>query len=143
MIPALAPRWIARDVPLPPVAVAVPRAVARLLATRWRTAAGAAVESLRAAATPSALLLFGDVEALPWADGVLYLGRDPEAPRLLVPTALAPDVPIGLFERALFTRWPATRAPAALLLEPMRLADAASPGPLDLASLRAWLGGDS
>lgn len=42
----------------------------------------------------------GDALELPWVDGVVYLGRDPAAPRLLLPTALRPAVPAELFEPA-------------------------------------------
>jgi hypothetical protein len=90
----------------------------------------------------SSLLIFGDAESLPWVDGVQYLGLHPDAPRLLVPTALTPNVPYALLERALFARWPNARAPAALLLDPLRLVDAASPGPFDVASLEQWLAGN-
>jgi hypothetical protein len=100
-------------------------------------------ETLRALAGRSCLLLFSDTgpDALPWVDGAVYLGHDPEAPRLLVPTALAPDLPYGLVERALFARIPAARAPAALLLDPMRLIDAASPPAFDAKGLARWLEG--
>jgi hypothetical protein len=85
-------------------------------------------------------LIFGDAEALPWVDGAVYLGRHPEAPRLLVPTARVPDVPYGLLERALFARRPEALEPSALLLDPMRLVDASAPRPFDVASLERWLG---
>lgn len=39
--------------------------------------------------------------ALPWVDGVVYLGRDAAAPRLLLPTALRPSVAVELFEPAM------------------------------------------
>ena len=29
--------------------------------------------------------MLGAAEALPWVDGVIYLGRDPRAPSLLLP----------------------------------------------------------
>jgi hypothetical protein len=60
------------------------------------------------------LLLVGPGEALPWADGALYLGRDPAAPALLLPTMLAPSVPLELLERALRRRLAAS-GPLALL----------------------------
>jgi hypothetical protein len=134
------PRFLPRERPLVPVAVAIPRARVRRLLDRWqRDTRG--LEALRAVGASSCLILSseGDAEALPWVDGACYLGRDPQAPRLLVPTALCPDIPYGLFERALFARSPAARAPAALLLDPLRLVDAASPRPFDPAALGRWL----
>jgi len=48
------------------------------------------------------LLLSCPQEHLPWVDGVVYLGTDPRAPGLRLPTALEPGpVPIQLFERSL------------------------------------------
>jgi hypothetical protein len=48
-----------------------------------------------------ALVLIGAEAELPWVEGVLYLGIDPRAPGLLVPTHRAPTVPIDLLARAL------------------------------------------
>jgi hypothetical protein len=89
------------------------------------------------------LLIFGEADALPWVDGAVYLGRHAQAPRLLVPTALVPDVPYRLLERALFARRPEAREPSAVLLDPLRLVDASSPRAFDVASLERWLAGGS
>ena len=42
----------------------------------------------------SPVVVLGATEALPWVDGVNYLGRDPDAPRLLLPTMLRPAVAV-------------------------------------------------
>lgn len=57
-------------------------------------------------------------EALPWVDGVIYLGSDPRAPGLLVPTAIETKVPLELVARSLMRRCP---PPAAVSLEPPRI----------------------
>jgi hypothetical protein len=124
-----------------PIALAIARCRAPALLDRWRRDPGD-LQALQGLGARSSLLLFGDAEALPWVDGAVYLGRHPEAPRLLVPTALVPDVPYGLLERALFARLPRAREPSALLLDPLRLIDASSPRPFDVASLERWLSGD-
>lgn len=128
----------ARDEPLVPTAAAVPREAARALVERWRRAPSE-MASLRAAASPSTLFFFGDADVLPWVDGVVYLGHDPAAPRLLVPTALAPNLPFSLVERALLQRTPQARPPCALLLDPLRLVDVSSPASVDVASVDRWL----
>jgi hypothetical protein len=133
-----APRFVPSERPLQPVAVAVPRRRAGSLLDRLRRDS-TALDSLRALGSPSSLLVFGEHDVLPWVDGAVYLGAHPEAPRLLVPTALAPTVPYALLERALFAHRPGAAEPSALLLDPLRLVDASSPRPFDLASLERWL----
>jgi hypothetical protein len=53
-------------------------------------------------------LLFaaGEGENLPWMDGLIYLGKDAQAPSILLPTNLRPALPIDLFERRLLQRFP-------------------------------------
>jgi hypothetical protein len=43
----------------------------------------------------------GSAFRLPWVDGIEYLGRDPAAPELLLPTALEPNVSVSLLPAAL------------------------------------------
>ena len=50
------------------------------------------------------VVVLGPEEALPWVDHGLYLGRDPRAIGLLVPTREQANVPMDLFERALRRR---------------------------------------
>ncbi|MFF3671333.1 bpX5 domain-containing protein [Microtetraspora malaysiensis] len=78
--------WVRREPPLRAVAVAGSGSVAVSLAgsVRSRVAEGAA---LRVAAADDWLLVLGDSEDLPWADGACYLGLDGG---LLVPTTRAP-----------------------------------------------------
>lgn len=89
--------WRPRAEPLE--ACAVFAAGQAALALRARMLADPEPGRLRGVATKDAMVLLGS--DLPWADGVVYLGRDPEAPALLVPTRLEPDVPIAIVERAL------------------------------------------
>jgi hypothetical protein len=141
MIGGRVPRFVPCERPLPPVAMALSRGRVPALLARWhRDPSG--LERLQGLGARSSLLIFGEAEALPWVDGAVYLGRHPEAPRLLVPTALVPDVPYRLLERALFARRPDAGEPSAVLLDPLRLVDAASPGAFDVASLERWLAGD-
>src|SRR5262245_37711227 len=91
--------WTARDEPL-----AARAAVGGAAGRRGRRLAeldDARRAGLTAVAGPGALVVLGESERLPWVDGVIYLGRDPAAPELLVPTALAPTVPAALLAHAL------------------------------------------
>lgn len=52
--------------------------------------------------------------SLPWADGIVYLGVDPEAPALLLPARLRPSVHPQLLERAILSKMPPESAPVAV-----------------------------
>jgi hypothetical protein len=54
-----------------------------------------------------------DAERLPWVDGVRYIGREPTAPSLLLPTTRALNVPASWAAAAIAT----TVAPPLLVLE--------------------------
>lgn len=136
-MPRLPVAFRPRVVPLAPLAAAAQGRAARALAERLLARDDAALAALSGVASPDRLLVVGPVEALPWVDGVVYLGRDPQAPSLLLPTALAPDAPPALLERAVLGR--ALAAPVAVLADPPALASLAAARPLDRARLCAWL----
>lgn len=94
-------RWAPRDPPLAPAAVVGLGDAARALARRLLRLDDARLGALQGVAGPSLIAVVGAAEALPWVDGAVYLGRDPDAPTLYLPTALRPDVHVALFERAL------------------------------------------
>jgi hypothetical protein len=137
----LAVRWLARDEPLPARAVVGAGPSARRLAASLLARDDASLARLRGVAAAEWIAVEGDAEDLPWADGVVYLGRDPEAPSLLVPTRARPSVPAAWLEQAL-------RRTHAQLLAPIAVVDAPA-AVLSLASARAiarshvarWLAG--
>jgi hypothetical protein len=131
--------FVPREQPLTPAAAAAVGPVARRLAERLLAAADSQLGSLRAVASRDVLLLVGEAESLPWVDGIAYLGYDPGAPRLLLPTALQPDVPADLFERALFRRLADAPGPLAVLSSPRLLVQAASARRLERRLLEQWL----
>jgi len=96
--------WRRREPPLPPAAVVARGAAIDGLLKSLARRPAAERTSLRAIAFADLLLVAGPEEQLPWSDGALYLGRAPDARRLLLPTRLEPDLPIELFERALRRR---------------------------------------
>lgn len=128
-------RWLPRPEPLAPAAAMATGAAVRRLAARLLWREDGALARLRGVAGPDLLLLLGPAEELPWIDGVSYLGVDPAAPALLLPTTLAPSVPPALLERALL-RGPGREPPLALLvhpgrpLQPFRVASAARALPI-------------
>jgi hypothetical protein len=93
--------WQPRPVPLTPVAVVAEGDAARALARRLLAFEPDSLAQWQGAFYRDNLILLGEETTLPWVDGARYLGRDPEAPSLLLPTNLQPSVPVSLLERAL------------------------------------------
>jgi len=80
--------WTTREDPLIPVGVIARDEVAIELALKTLCLAPDELAKLNAIATDHELILLGDHNLLPWADGVCYVGRCPEVPALLMPTTL-------------------------------------------------------
>jgi hypothetical protein len=91
--------WVPREPPLRPVGVAAWGPPAARLADRLRACTDERLQSWTGVQGEGILLVLG--EDLPWADGVLWLGRDPAAPGLLLPTAVRPEPAVELLARAL------------------------------------------
>ena len=122
--------WRAREPPLAPSAVFALGAAAAVLVRRLLARGDEGLAQLRGVAsapgphasyTQRFVLLLGDAALLPWADGAVYLGCDPAAPSLLVPTTLAPSVPVELLERALLVGHSGALPPIAVLPAPHAL----------------------
>lgn len=128
-----------RAAPLAPRAAVAEGATAARLARVLLERDDAALARLSGVAAPGLLVLTGPEEALPWVDGIRYLGLDPEAPALLLPTVLEPEIPIALLERALLAGSPGAPTPLALLQDPQRLVPLGAARPVERAQLVAWL----
>lgn len=111
MTPTLRPRAEA----LAPRAVVGEGPVARALASRLLRSSAEALRQLRVIVTRELLVAVGPEEALPWVDGVLYLGCEAGAPGLLVPTTREASVAAVLLERALRRHHSLPEGPVALL----------------------------
>ncbi|QDG51497.1 hypothetical protein FIV42_12300 [Persicimonas caeni] len=93
-------------------------------------------DALEAAACDGLLIVVAQTEWLPWVDGLHYLGREPAAPRLLVPTALEPDVPLDLLERAVVAHHGEGRF--AICARPSRIISLRKLAPIDVEKLQTW-----
>jgi hypothetical protein len=127
--------WRPRSAPLQPQAVLAEGDAAKALVRRLQERSDEGLVRLRGVRTsslPLALLLVGEPEDLPWADGVVYLGRDEAAPSLFVPSLLEPTFPIALLERALLARF-------ARLAAPLAIAPGARPRVFPIGSARPLL----
>jgi MoxR-vWA-beta-propeller ternary system protein len=130
---------VPREAPLAPVAALATGEAARRLARRLLAASDAELARLEGVAGPDLLAVTGAEADLPWVDGVHYLGRDPDAPALLLPTAARPVIPAPLLERALLARAPADGTPYAVLPAPLTLVPLGGARPVLRARLAAWI----
>lgn len=62
------------------------------------------LKQLRGGVADGVLILLGTETNLPWSPGIVYLGAEDSAARLLMPTALSPPVPAEWIERAVCKR---------------------------------------
>ena len=97
-------RWQRREPPLTPAALAVQNRHLGALHVRLQRRPAEALPSLEIVRFEDGVVVLGPEEELPWVDHGLYLGRDPQASGLLVPTREQANVPMDLFERALRRR---------------------------------------
>jgi hypothetical protein len=141
MPPLFQIRWQPRTEPLAPLAVAVQGAAATMLARRLLDRSADDLASLRGVSAPALLIVSGPGVLLPWAEGALYLGQDPSAPHLLLPTTLAPSAPTALMERALRAAFPAVLPPIAVLMPWNRLVSLQQARAIEAECLREWLAG--
>jgi hypothetical protein len=132
--------WQPRFTPLVPVGVAARGSSATRLAHRLLRDPDS-VSNYKAVAAPGLLVILGEEKSLPWADGVVYLGRDAQSPSLLFPTNLEPSVPAALLERSLATAHKYT-GPIALLLDPPSIIKLTEARTIALTSLIKWLEAD-
>lgn len=135
--------WPLRPEPLAPVAVVALGAVAPLLARRLLALDDTGLERLQGVGGEGMLLILGETAALPWVPGVLYLGREPEAASLLLPTTYTVSVPAALLERALHQRFPQLGSTLAVLPESRQVLSAHLARPISRELLRERLGVDA
>ena len=130
--------WRPRSAPLEPVGMAARGEAARALARRLLARSDEDLARLTGVAGQDLVVLLGDAALLPWVEGAAYLGRDPRAPFLLLPTNREPSVPLPLVERALVARAGLSKAepPLAVLLDPPLLASVLEARPLIRRRLR-------
>lgn len=127
--------WVPREPPLVAGGVVgrgdvAVRLVERLLAGDLADLEGVGGDGL--------VVVLGPQDRLPWVDGASYLGRDPEAPALWLPTRVSPTVPVDWLQGAVLRICP-VGAPIAVLAEPSALVPLGAARPLVRARLEAWL----
>ena len=131
--------FIPRDAILDPIAVVGMDEAAHALARRLLTLDGERLRQLRGAAGDRLMIVLGETANLPWVDGVTYLGRDREAPRLLLPAMLRPDIAFDVFERLVGRIAAPLPAPWAVFSSPPRIFSVAAATVIDREEVLKWL----
>ena len=131
-------RWQTREPPLQACAVVARGEIARQLAHRVLEASDEQLARWRGVANDELLILLGERDELPWADGAMYLGRDEHAPSLLLPTTRTVQVPVALFERALLIQM-AEHAPPFAVFAEAQVISLAGARPISREVLSRWL----
>lgn len=135
--------WRPRARPLPPAGAVARGRAARLLGERLLARSDEDLACLSGVAGEDLLIVLGPAAALPWTDGAVYVGRDPEAPSLLLPTTREPSVSLPLLEQALIARArrvPGVAPPLVVFPDPPLLASTLSARPVTRVMLMIWLG---
>jgi hypothetical protein len=132
--PRLELSWQVRDLPLPVRGLCARGDAATRLVERLLAGDDATLARLEGVAGAALVCLRGAADDLPWAPGVEYLGVDPAASGLLLPTTRRPGVPADLLLRAL-----AGRTPPPLALVPGLIVPLAAARALERPALAAWL----
>lgn len=132
---ALEVSWTLREPPLTATAAVARGAAARRLAERLARLDDGALARLVGVAGDELVVVSG--EDLPWVDGVTYVGVDPSAPRLLLPTTRVPTVHPSLVEAALLERTKA--APPLVVLDDLLIISFANARALQRARLVQWI----
>lgn len=94
---SLSVEWVEREPPLEVAAVVAIGESARRLAHRCLDRAAPSGAGWSACVGSHSLLVIGSGDDLPWVDGAVYLGWDGG---ILLPTALAPAIPVDLLALA-------------------------------------------
>lgn len=140
MTAALPIQWRPRTRPLEPCAVVALGDVVGSLGLRLLARSDEALSKLEAVALDDGLVVLGAANDLPWAQGVIYLGRDPAAPALLLPTNIEPPAHPALLERAILTRDNKLATPLGVMAFPALVFSASAARFLTRAALTDWLG---
>jgi hypothetical protein len=129
--------WTPREPPLVPAAAIACDRAAFALADRLCAIPDDRLARLSGIAARSLIVVAGSEADLPWVDGVSYVGRDPAAPSLLLPTHLVPDVGVAIFERAVVARF-AIAPPVVVLPDRALIFSLASALPITRGAVAAW-----
>jgi hypothetical protein len=132
-------RWNPRPAPLGPTCVAAGGPTAIRLAQRLLQLSHEELAGLRGVAGENFIAVTGEPDALPWADGVAYLGKSEAAPRILLPTHSMPTVPVSILERAIIRQFPDLAPPIGVLPEPSLVFSIAEARPIARDVLETWL----
>jgi hypothetical protein len=97
--------WQNRTDTLDPSSVIAFAAAAITLAEKLLLVGDESLQALKGVGAKEMILLAGSSDDLPWVNGAVYLGKDPQMPGFLLPTTLEPKLPADLFGRVMETKF--------------------------------------
>lgn len=148
--PAVAPSaspvavtWVPRDEPLVARGAVAQGDVATDYALRLLTLRDDALRGLRGVAGDGLLVVTAERLEVPWFDGLRWMGRDPDAPNVWLPTTERPSVSAALIERVLSGRAGLEPSPWMIWCEAgrVRVVSLATARALDRSRIESWLEG--
>ena len=128
-------KWLNRDVPLPPCAMIAFGDAAISLAEKLLSLDDERLETFQGVGGKQTIWIAG--ENLPWTDGAIYLGKDARLPAALLPTTLAPNIPLELFEQTLKIKF---KSLAPFVVLPEKIVPVGAAKILSRRALEIWLG---
>ncbi|MCA9520162.1 MAG: hypothetical protein KC609_04295 [Myxococcales bacterium] len=113
--------WKPRPDPLAPLAALAEGDVTPRLRARLSRFGDEALTHVAGAQGDDWLCVIAERPRLPWVEGIQYLGRDPDASALLLPTTHRPNIPVALLQRILIHRFSQSLPPLALCIQSERV----------------------
>jgi len=130
-------KWQNRAVSLDPCAIIASDEAAVDIAEKLLRLDDESLGTFQGASAESLIFIVGRGDDLPWADGVVYLGRDARtSASFLLPTTIEPKVPIDLFKLILEKKF-RHLLPCAIL--PGKIIPFGTAKKLSRAALERWL----
>lgn len=131
--------WKSRRKPLDAIAVAGRGVTKLIIMERLRRRAPSDLIGLHLITFNDYFVILGDPCNLPWATGAIYMGRDPKAPNLLLPTMLEPTLSTNVLERVLSNYSGYTATAIAVFARPLYIMPIVDARPLTEEPSIKWI----
>lgn len=129
--------WFKRKSPLPAKLAAAIGATSIKLGRRLLAYENNRLEQFKAVASHNLLIIASENSQLPWVDAIIYLGCDPAATQLYMPTLLKPNLAVALLQKRCLQLY--QQSPLAILPATNQIVALQSLQTIDKSSIRHWI----